>query len=387
MTVPGGSGDRFFQVTGRDPDTRARRGTLLTRHGTVTTPAFMPVGTTGSVKSVDPRELSELTYELVLANAYHLFLRPGHRVVEGLGGLHRFMGWEGAILTDSGGFQVFSLSALRRIDDDGVRFASHLDGTRFDLTPELCLEIQASLGSDVAMVLDDCPPYPADRGRVEESVRRTGLWARRSRAVPPVAGQRRFGIIQGGVHRDLRHRSASQICGLGFDGFALGGIGVGEPPALGLEVVASTAPLLPEEAPRYVMGIGTPGQVVQMIGEGIDLFDCVLPTRNARNGTLFTSEGKINIKRNEYREDPSPPDPRCACSTCRRFSRAYLRHLYLSREILSSRLNSIHNLSYYASVVARAREAITSGSYHRFRNLPEFARARGEAAEAVRRDS
>jgi queuine tRNA-ribosyltransferase len=332
----------------------------------------MPVGTAGSVKAVDPRDLAELGFELILANAYHLFLRPGHRVVEELGGLHRFMGWDRAILTDSGGFQVFSLEALRRLDDAGVEFASHLDGTRFLFTPERSMEIQRALDSDLVMPLDDCPPFPAERRRVEESVRRTSLWAARSRAVPLHEGQRRFGIVQGGFYADLRARSASELLTLGFDGYAVGGVGVGEPPEQGQEVVAGTLPLFPDGAPRYVMGIGTPGQILAMIGQGADLFDCVLPTRNARNGTLYTSRGRINIKRKEYETDPNPPDPRCDCYTCRSFSRAYLRHLYRSREILSSRLNTLHNLAYFRSFIARARAAICRGAYAEFCALPEF---------------
>jgi len=377
----------FFRVTARDAATRARTGILATAHGEVATPAFMPVGTLGTVKALEPRDLLELGFELILSNAYHLLLRPGHDVIRNLGGLHRFMGWDRAILTDSGGFQVFSLAGLRRIDDSGVEFASHLDGARFRLTPELCAEIQQALGSDLVMPLDDCPPYPAERGRVEESVARTTLWARRGLSVPLSGGQHRFGIVQGGVHLDLRTRSAEGIAPLGFEGYAVGGVGVGEPPALGREVVASVSALLPDAAPRYVMGMGTPAQIVDLIGEGIDLFDCVLPTRNARNGTLFTSRGRVNIKRNEFREDPGPLDPGCGCVACRRFSRAYLRHLYQCREILASRLNTIHNLAYFASVVARARDAIARGEYARFRALPEFSDDGSPEGNGSREDS
>jgi queuine tRNA-ribosyltransferase len=365
----------FFRRTGRDGASRARSGILETDHGRVVTPAFMPVGTRATVKAMEPGDLRDLGFQLILANAYHLFLRPGHGVIRKLGGLHRFMAWEGAVLTDSGGFQAFSLSDLRRMDESGVEFASHLDGTRFRLTPELCTEIQEALGSDIVMPLDDCPPYPAARERVEESVGRTTRWAARSLRSPLGNGQHRFGIVQGGVHLDLRARSAAEITALGFEGYAIGGVGVGEPRRLAREVVASVAPLLPEDSPRYVMGIGTPEQIVDYIGEGIDLFDCVLPTRNARNGTLFTSQGKINIKRTEYREDTRPPDPACSCGVCRRYSRAYLRHLYLSREVLASRLNTLHNLAYFASVVRRAREAIAGNDYAAFRALPEFAAA------------
>jgi queuine tRNA-ribosyltransferase len=354
---------------------------METRHGSVSTPAFMPVGTLGSVKAVEPRDLRELGFELILGNAYHLFLRPGSDTIRKLGGLHRFMGWDGAILTDSGGFQVFSLASLRRIDETGVEFASHVDGRRFRMTPALCVEIQAALGSDLVMPLDDCPPYPAERDRVEQAVARTTRWARMSLDTPLAAGTRRFGIVQGGVHADLRRRSAEEIGSLGFDGLAIGGVGVGEPPPLARDVVSSVTPMLPSDSPRYVMGIGTPEQIVDLIGEGVDLFDCVLPTRNARNGTLFTSVGRINIKRNEFREDAGPLDPSCACGVCGRYSRAYLRHLYQSGEILAARLNTLHNLAYFASVIARARRAILSGDYDRFRRLDEFTRPRDPSPE------
>ncbi len=347
----------------------------------------MPVGTQATVKTMSPDELRDLGAECILSNTYHLHLRPGSKVIAKLGGLHHFMGWDRAILTDSGGFQVFSLADLRRIEDSGVVFASHLDGTRFRLTPELCMEIQEALGSDLVMPLDDCPPYPAERSRVEESVERTGRWARRSLLSTLGRHQHRFGIIQGGVHLDLRARSAADIASLGFEGYAVGGVGVGEPPSLGREVVARVTSLLPEEAPRYVMGVGTPGQIVDLIGEGVDLFDCVLPTRNARNGTLFTRQGKINIKRREYREDPGPLDPGCSCVACRNFSRAYLRHLYQCREILASRLNTLHNLAYFASVTDRAREAIARGDYPRFRESPEFASRDKEEEERGPGDS
>ena len=362
----------FFQVTAKDTASLARCGLLQTRHGSVLTPAFMPVGTQASVKSVEPGDLQDLGYRLILANAYHLFLRPGHRTIARLGGLHRFMGWEGALLTDSGGFQVHSLAEMRKIREEGVEFASHLDGTRHLLTPELSAEVQRDLGSDMVMPLDDCPPYPSDRQRLEEAVRRTTRWARRSLSFPLGEGQRRFGIVQGGVYADLRGRSAGEIVAMGFDGYALGGIGVGEPPELAVSAARETVPIFPPASPRYVMGIGVPGQMLDLIAEGIDLFDCVLPTRNARNGTLFTSLGKINIKRKEYREDPGPIDPDCPCAACRQFSRAYLRHLYVSGEILASRLNTLHNLTYFASVMARVRQAIRWGSFAGFRRSAEF---------------
>jgi queuine tRNA-ribosyltransferase len=370
----------LFQVTSRDPGSLARCGLLQTSHGSVLTPAFMPVGTQGSVKSMEARELSPLGYGLLLANAYHLFLRPGHQTIARLGGLHRFMGWDGALLTDSGGFQVFSLADLRKIHEEGVEFASHLDGSRIHLTPQLSAEIQRDLGSDLVMPLDDCPPYPADRRRVEESVRRTTAWAKLSLASPLKEEQHRLGIIQGGMHRDLRARSAGEITELGFEGYALGGIGVGEPPDLAAEAVQEAVPHLPVSAPRYVMGIGIPGQMLDLIALGIDLFDCVLPTRNARNGTLFTRRGKIHIKRHEFREDAAPLDPDCACTACRNYSRAYLRHLYMSGEILAARLNTLHNLTYFASVMERAREAIASGTLHRLRRQTEFSSSGPEAS-------
>ena len=372
----------FFEVTRRDPASRARCGILRTAHGSVETPAFMPVGTRGSVKAVEPGDLQAMGYTLILANAYHLYLRPGHATVGRLGGLHRFMGWEGAILTDSGGYQVFSLADLRKIHEDGVEFASHLDGSRHRLTPQLSMEIQRDLASDLVMPLDDCPPYPAQRGRVEEAVRRTTAWARLGKSCPLREGQRRFGIVQGGVHADLRAKSAAEITALEFDGYALGGMGVGEPPGLAAEVLEATVPLLPLEAPRYGMGIGVPGQMLDWIAQGIDLFDCVLPTRNARNGTLFTSEGRISIKRREYREDASPLDPRCLCPTCTRYSRAYLRHLFVSGEILAARLNTLHNLTYFASLMRRAREAIAAGTLAELRGAVEFSCARLPAGVA-----
>jgi queuine tRNA-ribosyltransferase len=321
---------------------------------------------------VEPHDLEAMGYRLVLANAYHLLLRPGPETVARLGGLHRFMGWSGSILTDSGGFQVYSLAQRRRLDEDGVEFSSHLDGARFRLTPERSAAIQRDLGSDLVMPLDDCPPYPADRERLETSLARTLAWARRSLAEPLGEGQRRFGIVQGGVHDDLRARGAQEIGALPFAGFAVGGIGVGEPPGLATEVAATTAARLPWEAPRYVMGIGVPGQMLDLIAAGIDLFDCVLPTRNARNGTLFTSAGRVNIKRNEYREDPRPLDPACACRACARHSRAYLRHLFVSGEILASTLNTLHNLTYFAGLMQRARAAIAGGRFEAFRRAAEF---------------
>lgn len=348
-----------FTVIARDG--AARRGRMTTGHGSVETPAFMPVGTQGTVKAVTPEELRRCGADIVLANTYHLDLRPGHEVVRELGGLHRFMNWSGPILTDSGGFQAFSMESLRALDDDGVRFRSHLDGSLRTLTPESSMEIQAALGSDVAMVLDECPALPAPREAIAAAVDRTTRWARRSRdayAGPGVP----FGIVQGGPHEDLREQSARELVALAFPGYAIGGVSVGEPPAAIARVAAVTAAFLPEDAPRYLMGVGRPEDLVEAVAAGVDLFDCVMPTRNARNGTLFTSEGRVNIKREEYRRDGRPLDPSCPCEACRGYSRAYLRHLFVSNEILGARLNTIHNLSFYLGLMARLREAIEAGS-------------------------
>ena len=353
-----------FRVIARDGP--ARRGVLTTAHGAVPTPAFMPVGTQGTVKAVTPEELVQAGASIVLANTYHLHLRPGHEVVRELGGLHRFMNWSGPILTDSGGFQAFSLESLRALDDEGVRFRSHLDGSLRELTPESSMEIQAALGSDVAMVLDECPALPAPKEVVAAAVDRTTRWARRSRdayAGPGVA----FGIVQGGPHEDLRERSAREITALDFPGYAIGGVSVGEPPEAIARVAAFTAARLPEDRPRYLMGVGRPEDLVEAVAQGIDLFDCVMPTRNARNGTLFTSEGRINIKREEYRRDGRPLDPACPCETCRSYGRAYLRHLFVSNEILGARLNTIHNLTYYLGLMERLRRAIEAGELAAFR--------------------
>jgi queuine tRNA-ribosyltransferase len=353
-----------FAVTARDG--AARRGQLRTLHGTVETPAFLPVGTLGAVKAVTPEELRACGAQMILANTYHLYLRPGHAVVRDLGGLHRFMHWEGPILTDSGGFQAFSMEALRRLDEEGVRFKSHLDGSLHHLTPELSMEVQAALGSDIAMVLDECPPLPSPREAVAAAVDRTTRWAERSREAYARAGGpgAAFAIVQGGTFEDLRARSAEALLSLGFPGYAIGGVSVGEPPEAIAAVARLTAALLPEDKPRYLMGVGRPEDLVAAVAAGVDLFDCVMPTRNARNGTLFTSRGKVNIKREENRTDPGPLDPDCPCEACRHYSRAYLRHLYVSGEILAARLHTIHNLTFYLGLMARLREAIATGRLH-----------------------
>ncbi len=360
------SGPFSFRVLERDPATAARRGRITTAHGSIETPAFMPVGTAGTVKGMTPEELESLDFEMLLANTYHLALRPGEEVVRRLGGLHRFMGWGRALLTDSGGFQVLSLAALRTVTDDGVTFRSHLDGSLLSMTPERSMQIQSSLGADIVMAFDDCPALPSPRPRIVEAVRRTSLWARRSRAALAGSGQALFGIVQGGDDPELRETSAREITDIGFDGYAIGGVSVGESAERSRAVVARTAPLLPQERPRYLMGMGTPADLVEMVALGCDLFDCVLPTRNARNGTLFTPEGRLSIKRKEFADDPRPIDPGCACPVCGRFSRAYLRHLYLAGEILSMRLNTLHNLHHYAALMRRARAAIDAGRYADF---------------------
>lgn len=347
-------------------DGAARRGRMTTAHGVVETPAFMPVGTQGAVKAVTTPELRLCGAEIVLANTYHLHLRPGHELIRELGGLHRFMNWSGPILTDSGGFQVFSMKGLRSLDEDGVTFRSHIDGSLERLTPESSMEIQSALGSDVAMVLDECPPLPAAWEAVEAAAARTTRWARRSRDAYRGPGVP-FAIVQGGTDEALRERSARELVDLDFPGYAIGGVSVGEPPESIARVARFTAALLPENRPRYLMGVGRPEDLVEAVAAGVDLFDCVMPTRNARNGTLFTSEGKVNIKREEYRRDPRPLDPACGCETCVSYSRAYLRHLFVSNEILASRLNTIHNLAYYLGLMKAMRDAVAVGSFAAFR--------------------
>ena len=371
-----------FRIAARDGNSAARLGLMDTAHGPVETPAFMPVGTHGVVKSLTPHELRASGTSILLGNTYHLYLRPGHELIRDLGGLHRFMAWDGALLTDSGGFQVFSLASLRHVRDEGVDFRSHLDGSSHLLSPELSIEIQESLGSDIMMALDECPSQPSTYDTNLRAVERTTLWAERSLRARSSGSAALFGIVQGGLFEDLRRRHAAEIVSLGFDGHAIGGVSVGEPREEVRSVVAATASLLPEDRPRYLMGVGRPEELVEMIGHGIDLFDCVLPTRNARNGQLFTSRGTLSIKREEYARDPLPADPECDCPTCRDYSRAYLRHLFKSGEILSSRLNSIHNIHFYQSVMAQVREAIAQGRYGEFLTRFLSRLRRGEEAEA-----
>jgi queuine tRNA-ribosyltransferase len=351
-----------FEVFARDEHSQARRGRIHTARGPVETPAFMPVATVGAVKGVTSTELRTLGAEIVLANAYHLSLRPGPETIRALGGLSSFMGWGGPVLTDSGGFQVFSLAELVRLEEDGVRFRSHLDGSPQHLTPARVIEIEEALGVDVMMPLDDCPAFPVERRRVEEAVARTGRWLEASKAAWHGRGAL-FGIIQGGVHVDLRRQSAARAVAIDLPGYAVGGLSVGEPRETCYEIAAATAEELPRERPRYLMGTGTPQDLVRLVGLGYDLFDCVLPTRNARNGTLFTSAGRLNIRNARFARDPAPADPRCDCPVCRTFSRAYLRHLAVCGELLSAVLNTVHNLRFYLKLMSDVRRALEEGQF------------------------
>jgi len=353
-----------FKVVAKDG--KARAGLIKTRQGEVLTPAFMPVGTQATVKAMSPEELAEMGYQMILANAYHLYLRPGHKIIENLGGLHKFMNWDRAILTDSGGFQVYSLAQLRRVSDEGVEFQSHLNGSRHFFSPEKVMEIQEALGADIIMPIDDCPALPASRSRLEESVERTVNWAKRSKEVKRKEEQALFGIVQGGLDMELRRRCFQELYRIGFSGYALGGLAVGEEPAERSRIVEEMSGILPEDKPRYLMGVGPVEECLEAVRQGIDLFDCVLATRNARNGQVFTSSGKINIKNSEYAEDESALDRECDCYVCRNYTRAYLRHLYVSGEILGIRLNTWHNLYYYQMFFARVREAIMDGTLKSF---------------------
>jgi queuine tRNA-ribosyltransferase len=390
--------DFHFEVLKTDP-TGARLGRLTTPHGVIDTPAFMPIGTAGTVKALTQQALAELGVQILLGNTYHLYLRPGHERIRRLGGLHRFMSWPGAILTDSGGFQVFSLADLRKVTDDGVVFRSHLDGSEHFLTPEKSIEIQQALGSDIAMAFDECIEYPADHARAAGALKRTTEWARRCRdfaaatknnegaattdgranvGAPINPGQVIFGIVQGGTHADLRRESARQIVDLDFPGYAVGGLAVGEPHPLSCEIAAITTELLPKDRPCYVMGVGFPEQLPDYVRCGVDMMDCVLPTRNARNGCLFTSTGRVNIGNAVYADDPRPVDEGCSCMVCRTYSRAYLRHLFQVNEILSSILNTHHNVAFFLDIMSKIRQAIAFG------NLVDFCsgfQARIEAGE------
>jgi len=355
-----------FELQAQCPQTGARAGLLHTPHGIIETPVFMPVGTQATVKSLMPRQIEEdLDAKIILSNTYHLYLRPGHELIRQLGGLHKFMNWPRAILTDSGGFQVWSLSKIREVTEAGVLFHSHLNGDRHLFTPESTVDTQIALGSDIMMVLDECIEYPASREAVAISTRRTNRWATLAFAHyrrNPV-NQSLFPIVQGGMYPDLRRECAAELVGLDAPGYAIGGLSVGEPRDLSLEMVSATAPLLPVEKPRYVMGVGKPEELIEYVAGGIDMMDCVMPSRNARNGCLFTSVGKVVIKNARYRDDAGPLDPACGCYTCRNFTRAYLRHLFLAEEILFSVLGTLHNLRHYLDIMRRIRQAILLGDF------------------------
>ena len=363
----------------------ARRGRITFARGVIETPQFMPVGTYGTVKAMTPEELKAAGAQIILGNTFHLMLRPGEETVRRLGGLHRFMHWDGPILTDSGGFQVWSLAELRKLSEAGVEFASPVNGDRIFLTPERSIEVQLALGSDIIMQFDECTPYPATPDQAAESLRLSARWAARCKAAHAGGPGALFGIVQGGMHVELRRESLERLTEIGFDGYALGGLSVGEPEEERLKVLDAVAERLPADRPRYVMGVGTPRDLVQAVGRGVDLFDCVMPTRNARNGHLFTSEGVIKIRNARHREDGSPLDPACDCYTCQNYSRAYLYHLDRCNEILGARLNTIHNLHYYLGLMKRIRGAIEAGRYDAFAAeflaSPPGAASRGAAAE------
>jgi len=386
----------MFELLAQDRESKARHGRLTTAHGAIETPAFMPVGTQGSVKAVSPRELRELNTPIVLGNTYHLFVRPGIEVIKHFGGLHKFMTWDRPILTDSGGYQIFSLAKLRKISEEGVQFQNHVDGTPAFISPEIAMEIQAALGSDIAMVLDECPPWPCEYDYAAKSAEMTTRWAKRCKewaeanaqrtadvvaaAVPSgssenpaadtaatTAKQLVFGIVQGATFEELRQRSAQAIVDLNFDGYAIGGVSVGEPEEEMIRAVESSEPLLPNDKPRYAMGLGTPPQLLEMIARGMDMFDCVLPTRLARNGTAFTSTGTLNLKNAEFARDKRPIEDSCDCTSCREFSRGYIRHLIKAEEILGLRLITLHNLHFYLDLMRQARDKIDKGTFDGFR--------------------
>jgi queuine tRNA-ribosyltransferase len=385
--------EKTFELLAKDRESGARHGRLTTAHGAIETPAFMPVGTQGSVKAVSPRELRELNAPIILGNTYHLFVRPGVEVIKHLGGLHKFMNWDRPILTDSGGYQIFSLAKLRKITEAGVHFQNHVDGSPAFISPESAMEIQATLGSDIAMVLDECPPWPCERDYAAKSAEMTTRWAKRckewheenaQRSTPnaerpteesaigdpqsAIERQLVFGIVQGATFADLREQSAQAIVDLDFDGYAIGGVSVGEPVEEMFKAVESSEPILPAEKPRYCMGLGTPPQLLELIARGIDMFDCVLPTRLARNGTAFTAVGTINLKNAEFTKDKNPIEKDCDCTACREFSRGYIRHLVKAEEILGLRLITLHNLHFYLDLMRQARGKIDNGTFDEFRS-------------------
>lgn len=359
----------MFELLATDPDTKARRGRITTKHGVIETPVFMPVGTQGSVKAVSPRELAELNAQIILGNTYHLFVRPGMEVMKHFGGLHNFMGWHGPILTDSGGYQVFSLAKLRKITEEGVHFQNHLDGSPCFIGPETAMEIQATLGSDIAMAFDECPPYPCELDYASRSLDLTLRWAKRCKSwcdERDAAGTARpavFGIAQGATFAELRRKSAEELAAMDFEGYAVGGVSVGEPEEEMMRAVENSVPFLPREKPRYAMGLGTPPQMLEMIARGIDMFDCVLPTRIARNGTAFTTRGTVNLKNAQFIMDKGPIEENCGCPACREFSRGYIRHLVKAEEILGLRLITLHNLYFYLNLMTHACRALETNTF------------------------
>ena len=364
-----------FTILEQDKSTDARNGRLETGHGVIHTPVFMPVGTLGTVKTMSPNELKDLGTEVILGNAYHLYLRPGHQLIADLGGLHRFMAWDRPILTDSGGYQIFSLGKLCKVTEEGAEFQSHLDGSKHFISPESAMEIQESLGADIIMALDECIPYPSSFEVTQVALDRSTRWARRCQKAHKKPGQILFGIIQGGFFPQLREEATAQLIELEFEGYALGGLSVGETRSMMVEVVDQVVALLPKDRPRYLMGVGLPEDLMECVIRGIDLFDCVIPTRHARTGWLFTSTGRVVIKNARYARDEAPIDETCGCTTCRNFSRAYLRHLFMAKEVLSLRLNTIHNLHYYFQLMEQIRQAIHEGRLKEFRE--DFYHLRG----------
>jgi len=355
-----------YQLIKKCSTTKARLGKISTPHGEIETPIFMPVGTQATVKTMTSEELKEVGAQIILSNTYHLYLRPGHDLVEEAGGLHKFMNWDGPILTDSGGFQVFSLGDLRQISEEGVEFRSHLDGSKHFLSPERAIEIENALGADIIMAFDECPPYPCSHEYAKASLERTIRWAKRCQDAHHRSNQALFGIVQGGIYQDLREQSAREITALDFPGYAIGGLSVGEPKEIMHEVLDYTVPLLPENKPRYLMGVGAPQDLVEGVARGIDMFDCVLPSRVARNGTLFTSHGRVVIKNAQYARDFTPLDPECGCYTCRNYTKAYLRHLFKAEEILGLRLATIHNLHFLLDLMKKIRQAIQEDRFSQF---------------------
>ena len=357
-----------FSLIKKDPVSSSRLGKITTPHGEINTPVFMPVGTQATVKTLSPDDLVNMGAEIILSNTYHLFLRPGHELIRDFGGVQQFMGWKRPVLTDSGGFQVFSLAELRKITEEGVTFQSHIDGgAKHFITPEYAVEIQEALGADIIMAFDECIPFPATHDYARESLERTLRWAKRCRSAKKETGQALFGIVQGGMYPELRKRSAEALVDIGFDGYAVGGLSVGETKPVMYEMIEASVPSLPANQPRYLMGVGTPEDLVEGVERGIDMFDCVMPTRNARNGTFFTSFGKLVIRNARYERDKLPIDPECRCYTCQNFTRAYLRHLFNANEVLALRLGTVHNVFFYLNLMRSVRASIEQGKFREFK--------------------